>query len=538
MLAKLKTVLLAALRKLPLAQKFVLAVVCLILVIMVAVNSLVMTTQRVALRAEMESSHLLVVRNLAKDVVEPLMFLDPLRLDEHLQVTAQTPGSVFIAVLDRTERVVAHTDRKMLGSEWSQRPRQVQPSPGEERADTDVREIRVPVMVGNEQIGSVVAGFSTNRVEGLLDENLGHLKRTLLGITIGMLAIGIGGAWLLARFLTTPMRQLQERMNQVQSGELVPVSSGEAGPRCWEMLGCDEKSCPAHGHLGRCWTVMKTVCSGTHPATSSDERRRCRTCVVYRDTCGDEVGELAETFDGMVMRLRESLAELERTTQDRARLEKMSALGEMSMTVAHEIKNPLNAIQGAVSYLQHNFQGEVLKEFLGIIEAETKRLNEIVTNYLVFSRPAPLRKEVADLNKVVADVVNLMRQEALEENKEILLQTDEGMQHFRFDVHQMKQALLNLLVNAIDATEAGDTISIRTVARDGIADVIITDTGAGIPRTVLPEIFRPFYTTKTRGSGLGLPCVERIVRDHGGDIRVVSDPDTGTEFRISIPWEN
>ena len=280
---------------------------------------------------------------------------------------------------------------------------------------------------------------------------------------------------------------------------------------------------------------MKTACSEVHPGMSSDIRQRCRTCVVYRETCGDEIGELAETFNEMVRRLRDSLHELERTTQEKARLEKMSALGEMSMTVAHEIKNPLNAIRGAVVYLQNNFQGEVLREFLGIIEAETKRLNEIVTNYLVFSRPAPLRKEMADLNRAVSDVVSLMRQEAREEDKEILLQTDESLRPFRFDVHQIKQALLNLLVNAVDATEPGDSITIRTVARDGMADVIIKDTGAGIPGTVLPEIFRPFYTTKTRGSGLGLPCVERIVRDHGGDIRVTSEPDAGSEFLISIP---
>ncbi len=94
------------------------------------------------------------------------------------------------------------------------------------------------------------------------------------------------------------------------------------------------------GHQGRCWTVMKTVCSEAHPAHRPITQQRCRTCVVYRETCGDEVGELAESFNEMVRRLRDSLHELERTTQEKARLEKMSALGEMSMTVAHEIKTP------------------------------------------------------------------------------------------------------------------------------------------------------------------------------------------------------
>ncbi len=101
------------------------------------------------------------------------------------------------------------------------------------------------MLVGNEQIGMIVGGVSTSRVEGLLDENLGYLKKTLFGITVAMLAIGIGSAWLLARFLTTPMRQLQERMNEVQSGELVPVSPRQKEVRCWELLGCDERSCPA-----------------------------------------------------------------------------------------------------------------------------------------------------------------------------------------------------------------------------------------------------------------------------------------------------
>ncbi|MCK7503100.1 MAG: hypothetical protein MZV70_02680 [Desulfobacterales bacterium] len=91
----------------------------------------------------------------------------------------------------------------------------------------------------------------------------------------------------------------------------------------------------------------------------------------------------------MTGRLKKSMEELEETNREKSRLEKLSALGQMSMTVAHEIKNPLNAIRGAVSYLQNNFQGEVLREFLSIIEDETKRLNEIVTSYLGFSKPSP-----------------------------------------------------------------------------------------------------------------------------------------------------
>lgn len=531
-------------RKLPIAQKFLLAVVCLVLVIMIAVNSLVLTAQKSALRDEIENSHILVIRNLAKDVTEPLMFLDPLRIDQHLQVTVQTPGCVYAMVLDRNGRVVAHSDRKQLGSDLSV---EVNNSGGmstelvRERAgdaaDPVLREIWVPVRIGNEGIGVSVGGFSSSRIDALVDENLAQLKRSLIGITTAILIIGIAGAFLLARVLTTPMKRLRERMGRVQSGDLRPDPDRTPTGKCWEMMECGITTCPSYGKDMRCWMTPKQCGQCNVSPDSTNDRRSCRTCPVYREAAGDEIGDLEQSFEEMVDRLRKSLDALEQSAREQSRLEKMSALGEMSMTVAHEIKNPLNAIRGAVSYLQDNFQGEVLREFLGIIEAETKRLNEIVTNYLVFSKPTPLRKETANLNSAVSDVVNLMRQEALEENKELLAQFDEGLQPFRFDVHQMKQALLNLLVNAIDATHEGDTITIQTVSRDGSADVIIKDTGAGITDDVLPEIFRPFYTTKTRGSGLGLPCVERIVRDHGGDIMVVSAPGAGTEFRISIPAE-
>lgn len=545
MLDNMKITVQSAFRKLPIAQKFLLAVICLVLIIMIVVNSLVMTAQKSALRDEIENSHMLVIRTLAKDVTEPLMFLDPLRIDQHLQVTAQTPGCAYAMVLDKTGRVVAHSDRKQLGANLSgeaersggMSAERVRERSGDS-ADPSLREIWVPVRIGNEGIGAAVGGFSASRIDALADENLAHLKRALFGITAAMLIVGIAGAFFLARVLTTPMKRLRERMGRVQSGDLRPDPDRMPSGKCWEMMKCEHTTCPSYGKDMRCWMTPNLCGQCELVSGGSSDRRACHTCPVYRENAGDEIGELEQSFEEMVARLRRSLDELEQSTREKARLEKMSALGEMSMTVAHEIKNPLNAIRGAVSYLQDNFQGEVLKEFLGIIEAETKRLNEIVTNYLVFSKPAPLRKEPASLNDAVRDVFKLMRQEALEENKEILLQTDDTLPQFRFDVHQIKQALLNLLVNAIDATREGDTITMRTVAREGSADVIITDTGAGIPDDVLPEIFRPFYTTKMRGSGLGLPCVERIVRDHGGDILVVSAPNSGTEFRITIPMES
>jgi signal transduction histidine kinase len=331
-----------------------------------------------------------------------------------------------------------------------------------------------------------VAGFSKERITGLIAESIMGLKHYIFIISGIILLVGVGGAVLLAKVLTTPLRNLKGKMERVRSGDLDVTAN----------------LIPADYYTG------------------------------YPTVRGDEISELIETFNDMVVRLRDSLEELDKSNREKARFEKLSALGEMSMTVAHEVKNPLNAIRGAVSYLKDNFEGEVLREFLSIIEEETARLNEIVTQYLVFSKPTPLKLQNSDLNRAVTDVVNLVRQEATENNIEMVMHIDETANPFRFDPQQMKQALLNILINALDATRPGDTIRITTAARDGHFDVIIQDTGQGISEETLAEIFKPFYTTKTRGSGLGL------VRDHHGEIFVKTDQGKGTEFIISLPMEH
>ncbi|HSW62599.1 MAG TPA: HAMP domain-containing protein, partial [Dissulfurispiraceae bacterium] len=344
----------SAFRKLPIAQKFLLAVICLVLIIMIVVNSLVMTAQKSALRDEIENSHMLVIRTLAKDVTEPLMFLDPLRIDQHLQVTAQTPGYAYAMVLDKTGRVVAHSDRKHLGGDRSAEAEQSGGMSAErvrersgDSADPVLREIWVPVRIGNEGIGAAVGGFSSSRIDALADENLAQLKRALFGITAAMLIVGIAGAFFLARVLTTPMKRLRERMGRVQSGDLRPDPDQSPSGKCWEMMECEHTTCPSYGKDMRCWMTPNLCGQCALASDGSRDRRGCHACPVYREIAGDEIGELEQSFEEMVARLRRSLDELEQSTREKARLEKMSALGEMSMTVAHEIKNPLNAIRGA-----------------------------------------------------------------------------------------------------------------------------------------------------------------------------------------------
>jgi len=532
------------LRKLSLFQKFSVAVIFLIFIIMVVVNTLIITHQRSALRTEMDNNHLVVVRNLAKDAVEPLIFKDPLRLDEMVRITAHAPGCMYVSIVDHNERIVANTNRKLLGQTLPADIRKYTDlviNRGKEYirdiSEDDVKEVLIPVKAGDEVVGMVFVGFSKESTEGVIEHNLKGLKNHILLISGIVMVIGIWGSFGLARLLTTPMKKLKEKMELVQAGNLDAEVPNDYLLNCWEVLDCEAKECPAYGKK-RCWTISGTMCYGGLQGDVFEKICDCKNCIVYRESCGDEIGELVEVFNQMVKRLKESIEKLEETSKENIRLEKLSALGEMSMTVAHEIKNPLNAIRGAASYLQDNFQGEVLKEFLSIIEEETVRLNEIVTSFLRFSRPSPLNLQVSDMNRVVSETVELVRQEATENNVEVIMSLDERIPPFKFDTQQLKQALLNIIVNSLDATKAGDTIKINTEIFDSKVLVVIKDTGMGISEEIVYEIFKPFFSTKTRGSGLGLACVERIVKGHKGDISVKSEIGKGAEFIITLPVWN
>lgn len=275
------------------------------------------------------------------------------------------------------------------------------------------------------------------------------------------------------------------------------------------------------------------------PIVNKEESKveTCQKCVVYKQTCGDEIGELTEVFNQMVTDLRVNLKKLEKANMEKCRLERLSLLGQMSARVAHEIKNPLNAIKGAANYLKRNFEGEILQEFLRIIEEETERLNDIVSDFLNFSKPTPPVKVLSNLNLLVEDTVQLVDGEIREKRLNLVLDTDSSLKPFKFDYAKLKQALLNLLVNAIEETEPGGVIEVKTQRKDSYVLLSVRDSGRGIAPEVLEHVFKPFFTTKTRGSGLGLAIVEQIVKEHEGEISVESVVDKGSIFTITLPVE-
>jgi two-component system sensor histidine kinase HydH len=228
--------------------------------------------------------------------------------------------------------------------------------------------------------------------------------------------------------------------------------------------------------------------------------------------------------------------------------ERLASLGQMAAGLAHEIRNPLGSIKGAAQVLQPIVQetnDASIKEFLNIIVEEVDRLNKIVSQFLDYARPYRGDPKPLDINETVRKTLALMEKEGGHQGIEINTTLFEGLPQVRADAEQLRQVFLNLSINAIQAMPQGGKLAVssslrRSTLRGATAaflEVRFRDTGVGIAAGDLKNLFIPFFTTKDKGTGLGLPISQRIVENHGGRIEVRSKPGAGSTFTVLLPIE-
>jgi signal transduction histidine kinase len=233
--------------------------------------------------------------------------------------------------------------------------------------------------------------------------------------------------------------------------------------------------------------------------------------------------------------LRRSYAELERAQHRLIQRERLAALGELSAVVAHEVRNPLGVIFNSLGSLRRLVRptGDA-KLLLDIVGEEADRLNRIVGDLLDFARPSTPQLLPERIESVVEEAVGAALAQKPAE-VEIVRELDPTLPPVPMDARLVRQAVLNVAVNAVQAMPRGGRITLRTRRAGETVVVEIEDTGAGIPAEVCARIFEPFFTTKASGTGLGLAVVKRIVEGHGGAVAVRNQPGSGAVFALSFP---
>jgi two-component system, NtrC family, sensor kinase len=271
-------------------------------------------------------------------------------------------------------------------------------------------------------------------------------------------------------------------------------------------------------------------------------------------TTHDEIGYLAECFNRMTRELESSARELrewasnleskveERTAQVKSiqshliQTEKLAAIGKLAAGVAHEINNPLTGVLTNSSLMLDDFpHGDPRRDDLQLIVDETLRCRKIVKGLLDFARQTKPQKHAVDLNIVVEDVLSLVRNQAIFRNIVLRTELDPRLPAVMADRDQMRQVVLNTVINAAEAMSDGGELAVSSRGDDGHVELTVRDTGPGIPPEIMSKIFEPFFTTKKTGTGLGLAIAYGIVERHKGTIDIDSAPGKGTKITVRIP---
>jgi len=236
---------------------------------------------------------------------------------------------------------------------------------------------------------------------------------------------------------------------------------------------------------------------------------------------------------------RSSRRKKEEAEKRLAHAERLSLVGQMVASIAHEIKNPLGSIKGAVQILKDGTTPEPDRtEFTSIIEKEVNRLDGVVQDYLSFSKPSPLKMNEINISDIITEVIKQMKYQC--DQTRVKVSFDSGaMPVISGDRNRLHQLFLNMFLNSLQAMPDGGEIRINCDVRQkengGYLDVKFSDSGRGITSENIERIFEPFFSTKTQGTGLGLATAKVIVAEHNGSIRVESTIGKGTSFQLQFP---
>jgi PAS domain S-box-containing protein len=262
------------------------------------------------------------------------------------------------------------------------------------------------------------------------------------------------------------------------------------------------------------------------------EKRMLNVTLIPHTVKGKILGELLYLSDVTILRTKEARLR---------RAESLASLTTMTAGVAHEIKNPLGAIGIHIQLVKKALQGKtsvapaLIAKNIDVVSEEVERLNKIVVDFLFAVRPMNIKPERRDLNSLMREILDFVKVE-LNENKIALEEKlTRRLPKIFIDQKALRQAVLNIIKNAMAAMPGGGTLTVATGKKGDYVRLIISDTGVGIPQENLDKIFEPYFTTRESGSGLGLTTVFKIIKEHRADISVDSEPGKGASFIISFP---
>ncbi len=271
--------------------------------------------------------------------------------------------------------------------------------------------------------------------------------------------------------------------------------------------------------------VMYNIVGGVTGLLSQRERERTV-----------ELQKTARGLEESYQKLQQQSERIIVVEEQLRRAEKLSTLGEMAAVLAHEIRNPLGSIRGTAEILKDDYRpGDPKHEFIEIQIRETERLNRVVEDFLRMARPQPSEMTRCSLVEELETVVTLVSRDAQDRGIALTLEPFPGEALVRANGEKLRQAFLNIVINALQATPPRGRVAIALRKAESGFEIRFSDSGSGIDADALAKIFEPFFTTKPDGTGLGLAITKKIIDGHGGTLAVESEAGKGTTVTVSLP---
>ena len=340
-----------------------------------------------------------------------------------------------------------------------------------------------------------------------------YTQAILRSITSAVMTVGPDGS-------VATANPAAERMMGIPEEEMVP--------RRLSILFKDDGGLDAN---------LSRILEGRVPRLATDTRAITRDgSVLHAQVAMSRMRDVDGRVLGAVVTF-EDVSEVKALTDQLIRADRLAAMGELTAGVAHEVRNPLGIIRASVQLVEDaRGDSKRINEATGIIKQEIDRLDRVIKALLDFGRPSEPTLRPTNVEDVVSDVVMFTRRFAGQASVELETEFASGLPLVSADADQLKQVLVNLVSNAVQAMEPkGGAITVRVWDDDGFVFMSIRDTGPGIPPEDLRRVFDPFYSTRDDGTGLGLTIVHRIIDQHGGRIEVESELGVGTTFTVALP---
>ncbi|NOY65133.1 MAG: hypothetical protein GXO97_07055 [Nitrospirae bacterium] len=471
-------------RRTSIKTKGVLYVMLLIVVIYISVSIIVLSSSRKNLLMQRKQFHLSIAEKLAINASDAIISEDFGFLMEQIRQLKDSGQIKNARVIDKRGIIVASDEVGNIGrfDRYLSGLLSKTARPGD--TESDDCSISLPIEIDGDLLGALSLTFDTEREDRAFAKDFHKTMLQLFYLSLVIFAFGIGGSYVVSLLMTRPITNLSKEIEEFEK-EISYTDRGAEGNSLYK----------------------------------------------------DETEQLRQVFYHMLETLRRYLSEFRRVSEEKERLTCMAAIGEMSAQIAHEIRNSLYAIRGAISGIEKSKENAEVQEYIEIIKDEAVEMSMMADNFLRFARlpaPSPVLCNIID---VLDKVTELLEPDLEESGVHVVYDRDVRLPLVMVDPALMKQVFMNLFINAIQAMRKGGRIDVKFSTSDRWLEIHVRDNGPGIAEEIAVKVFQPFFTTKNDGSGLGLATVYKIILAHHGEIELLKSR-TGAYFLIKLPLQN